>query len=207
MPENMGSSRTWIDLIRHGEPAGGLRIRGQTDDPLTELGWEQMRVTLTPHGPWEGVVSSPLLRCRAFAEAVSAQFGVALRIDPRLKEIGFGEWEGRSHHELTAEEPDRLLRFWMDPKRYAPTGAEPVEEFAERVAAAFDDLVTLYGGQRVLVVCHAGTIRMTLSRVLGFPPAHAFRIKVPYAGLTQLQVEHRGVGDIPFLLSHGNPLE
>lgn len=203
----MGSSRTWIDLIRHGEPIGGLRVRGQSDDPLSETGWVQMRAAVIPHGPWDGVVSSPLLRCRAFAQELSAQFGVTLRIDPRLKEIGFGEWEGRTHEELTRDDPDRLLRFWMDPKGYAPAGAEAVEQFAERIAAAFDELVAEHGGKRVLVVCHAGVIRMTLCRVLGFPPAHAFRIKVPYAGLTRVQVERREIGNIPFLLSHAGALE
>ena len=34
---------TRIDLIRHGEPVGGRRYRGQIDDPLSEKGWKQMR--------------------------------------------------------------------------------------------------------------------------------------------------------------------
>lgn len=196
-----------VDLIRHGEPVGGTKIRGQSDDPLSELGWQQMRAAVTSLTPWDIVVSSPLLRCRAFAQELSTQCGAALHIDPRLKEIGFGEWEGRTHQELTAEDPDRLLRFWMDPHRHAPIGAEAIDAFAARVAAAFDEWVRAYCGQRVIVVCHAGVIRMTLCRVLGFPPGHAFRIKVPYAGLTRIQVEQRAMGSIPFLLSHASPLE
>lgn len=203
----MNSSQTRVDLIRHGEPVGGTKIRGQSDDPLSEVGWQQMRTAVTPHARWDIVFSSPLLRCRAFAEQISTQCGAALRIDPRLMEIAFGEWEGRTHDELTAEDPDRLLRFWMDPKRFAPAGAEEVEQFAERTAAAFDDLVSEHCGQRILVVCHAGVIRMTMCRVLGFPPSHAFRIKVPYAGITRIQVEHRAMGSIPFLLSHAGPLD
>lgn len=203
----MGSSKTWVDLIRHGEPVGGAKIRGQSDDPLSELGWQQMRAAVGQQRPWEVVVSSPLERCRAFAAEVSTQIGAPLHIDSRLQEIGFGEWEGRSHDELIADDPDRLLRFWTDPQRHAPAGAEPVEQFAQRVAAAFDELVSTHRGQRVLVVCHAGVIRMTLCRVLGFLPTRAFRIKVPYAALTRIQVEHRESGSVPFLLSHAGSLD
>lgn len=203
----MGSSKTWIDFIRHGEPVGGAKIRGQSDDPLSDVGWQQMRAAVGQQRPWQVVVSSPLTRCSAFAAEVASQIGAAVQFDTRLKEIGFGEWEGRSHDELTANDPDRLLRFWTDPKAHAPAGAEPVETFAQRVGEAFDDLVNAHRGRRVLVVCHAGVIRMSLCRVLGFSPTQAFRIKVPYAGLTRVQVEHRDSGIVPFLLSHAGLLE
>ena len=87
---------TTIDLIRHGEPVGGSKYRGQTDDPLSEKGWAQMRAALVGHQPWEVVVTSPLVRCRAFAEELAARLALPLEVDARLMEIGFGEWEGRT---------------------------------------------------------------------------------------------------------------
>ena len=63
---------TTIDLIRHGEPVGGSKYRGQTDDPLSEKGWEQMRAAVGDHRPWEAILTSPLARCRAFAEKLAS---------------------------------------------------------------------------------------------------------------------------------------
>ena len=50
---------TVIDLLRHGEPLGGRRYRGQRDDPLSEQGWRQMRASVGGYREWQAVVSSP----------------------------------------------------------------------------------------------------------------------------------------------------
>ena len=42
---------TTIDLIRHGEPVGGRKYRGQIDDPLSDKGWTQMRQAVADHKP------------------------------------------------------------------------------------------------------------------------------------------------------------
>ncbi|MGB5669435.1 MAG: histidine phosphatase family protein, partial [Sedimenticolaceae bacterium] len=89
-----------IDLLRHGEPAGGVRYRGDgVDDPLTERGWAQMWAAVGEPSDWTHVVSSPLRRCRSFAEAVAERFDLPLLVDERFRETGFGTWEGRRHEE------------------------------------------------------------------------------------------------------------
>ena len=55
-----------IDLIRHGEPEGGRRYRGATDDPLTAAGWRQMEAAVAGLS-WQRIYSSPLVRCADFA--------------------------------------------------------------------------------------------------------------------------------------------
>ncbi len=114
---------TTIDLIRHGEPVGGKRYRGQIDDPLSEKGWQQMWVAVGEHHPWDVIVTSTLSRCRDFAEALGERHGIPVETDARLMEIGFGEWEGRTAAELLAEDPQRLQRFWSDPLNHTPPGA------------------------------------------------------------------------------------
>ena len=66
---------TLIDLVRHGEPVGGIRYRGQMDDPLSHTGWQEMRKAIGRETPWDAIISSPLLRCRAFAEDSSDFIG------------------------------------------------------------------------------------------------------------------------------------
>lgn len=183
----MSSSTTHIDLIRHGEPEGGKRYRGQIDDPLSETGWRQMWQAVGDAAPWQQVVTSPLSRCRAFAEALAARHGLPLAVDARLMEIGFGAWEGRTAEQLRAEDPLQIERFYHDPINARPAGAEPLGDFRARVIAGFDALVQTYRGQQVLVVCHAGVMRAVVAHVLGAPLEAIYRIDVAYAALTRIR--------------------
>ncbi len=197
------SPETRIDLLRHGEPVGGRRYRGQIDDPLSDKGWQQMRTAVAGLKEWDVVVSSPLRRCAAFAEELATNTGLPLVADERLKEIGFGAWEGRTADELRKRDPQCVERFWQDPVAHRPEGAEPIVEFRARVAAAWKDMLAAYAGQRILVVGHAGITRMILTLVLGSPPEHMFRIQVENAGLTRIQVRQQDGRSFPVLAWHG----
>lgn len=192
--------KTLVDLMRHGEPVGGNRIRGQWDDPLSERGWAQMRAAVPDVPPWQHIVSSPLLRCSDFAEYLGEQHGVPVDCEPRFKELGFGVWEGRSREELTREDPERLTRFFHNPLAHAPEGAEPLHDFFRRVVSGWEDQLSRHAGQHLLVVCHAGVIRALIAHVLGAEPRHVFRIHVDHAHLTRLQ---HTAGSPPSLVFHG----
>ena len=200
------SAPTTIDLIRHGEPVGGSKYRGQTDDPLSENGWAQMRAALVGHQPWEVVVTSPLARCRAFAEELAARLALPLEVDARLMEIGFGEWEGCTAEELLATDSERLARFWSDPMRHAPPGGETLAAFRDRILAAWEDILAHHAGRHVLIVGHAGTIRIAVCHVLDMPLDRLFRIQVPNAGITRIQVDMNGAGVLPRLVFHAGQL-
>ena len=202
----MSAVCTRVDLIRHGEPVGGRKYRGQSDDPLSERGWAQMRAAVAEHGPWSAVVTSPLSRCRAFAEEVAQARGLPLQVEARFKEIGFGTWEGRTADSLNALEPGVVERFWRDPEALTPPGAEPVAAFRDRVVAGWDTLLAAHHGAHVLVVAHAGTIRMVVRHVLEMPLRHTFRIQVENAGLTRVEVLGEGPDAFPRLVFHGGRL-
>lgn len=178
-----------IDLIRHGEPEGGPLFRGWRDDALSEAGWRQMRDAVRQSCPWDVIVTSPMRRCRAFAEELAASGNLPLEIDERLKEIGFGEWEGRSPASLAAEHPEALDRFWSDPITHTPPGAEPMMRFQTRVESAWRDLIVKYATKRVLLVAHGGVNRVIIGQVLGMPIQNLFRLEVPYAGVSRICVE------------------
>ncbi len=193
---------TTLDLLRHGEPVGGRKYRGQIDDPLSEKGWAQMYAAVGDAVPWTRIVSSPLQRCRAFAEALAERYGLLLALDERLAEVGFGAWEGRSAGEIEQATPGAIERFKHDPVNARPQGAEPLAEFYARVAAALDAVLTRYPGQHVLLVGHAGVIRMAFAWALHVPLEHAYRIEVANAGLTRLRFE----GTRASLVFHGGGL-
>lgn len=185
---------TTLDFIRHGEPIGGRKYRGQIDDPLSEKGWAQMRAAVGEHRPWTRIVSSPLSRCRVFAEELAVRHQLPFAMDARLKEVGFGTWEGKTAAQLNEEDPEQLVRFKADPVNARPIGSEPLEAFFKRVAAGVEDFLDANAGEHVLVVCHAGVIRMVLAHALKIPLENAYRIDVPSAGLTRISYAPR----VPF---------
>lgn len=195
-----------IDLIRHGEPVGGRRYRGQVDDPLSEKGWTQMRTAVGDHAPWQQIITSPLLRCREFAHELAQRHQLPVRDEPRFKEIGFGEWEGKSADELRLADPEIIQRFTRDPLNNRPNGAEKLAEFQNRVVAAWTDIVQQNQYQHVLIVAHAGVIRMVIRHVLAMPLDKMFRIQVGNAAITRIKVDKSQQPAWPLLQFHDGRL-
>lgn len=206
MIKSMPNTITTIDLIRHGEPVGGNKYRGQSDDPLSEKGWLQMRNAVGEHCPWNAIVSSTLSRCAAFASELAQRHALPLEFDARLMEIGFGEWEGRTAEQVTAQDPALLRRFWLDPLNNVPPGAELLTAFRDRVIPAWDEILARHSGKHILIVGHAGVIRMVVRHVLDMPLQRVFRLAVPNAGITRIRVESDGEQTLPTLLFHAGAL-
>jgi len=199
-------SKTIIDLMRHGEPVGGRRYRGQTDDPLSEKGWQQMWEAAGEFRGWQHVITSPLQRCAAFADALGEKLGIAVARDDRLKEAAFGEWEGLTAAEICAVDPQRIMRFKQNPVAHAPQGAEPLTEFYRRVGEAWRDVVDTHRGRHVLMVGHAGMMRMVIAHAIGLSPENGYRINIENAALSRIQVEWSEGVMLPTLLFHAGKL-
>lgn len=197
---------TLVDLMRHGEPVGGSRYRGQMDDPLSSTGWAQMRAAVGQHRPWEVILSSPLSRCLDFAQELAANAGLPLEIDERLMEIGFGVWQGKTREEITQYDPGLLQRFYRDPMTHRPEDAEGLAEFRSRVVSAWNDILNRHAGRHILIVCHAGVIRMVLAHILDIPLSNLFRIKVGNASLTRIECAEQGEEFLGQLVFHGGSL-
>ena len=191
---------TRIDLLRHGEPVGGSRYRGQVDDALSEKGWRQMWQAVAGRSDWQQIITSPLQRCQAFADRLGEQHGLPVHSEPRFSEVGFGVWEGKTRVELEQLFPGQLARFYQDPVNQRPPGAEPLDDFLSRVQNGFDELLARFAGQTLLIIAHAGVIRAVMVHALNIPPAAMYRIHVANAGMTRLSTD----GERSFkLFAHG----
>ncbi len=190
---------TIIDLLRHGEPVGGRRYRGQLDDPLSERGWREMWHATSAETPWEIIICSPLTRCRAFAEQLSRKLSLPVTIDERLKEVGFGAWEGQSAATLRALDDEILKRFYNDPINHRPQGAESLEHFAQRVNQALQTAIETHQGKHILMVTHAGVIRCALTSTLGAPLSSMYRLSIATASLSRIQIEEQRPPTISFI--------
>jgi alpha-ribazole phosphatase len=180
---------TTVDLIRHGEPEGGTLFRGWRDDPLSTQGWQQMRLAVADQCPWDLIISSPLVRCAEFAAELSQRENIPLEIELRLKEIGFGQWEGVSPDALYSESPDQLNDFWQNPVENPPPEGEPMVMFQSRVESAWQDIQIHHPNRHILVVAHGGVNRLIIGKVLGTPLRHLFRMELPYAGISRIRIQ------------------
>ena len=182
-----------LDLLRHGETELGGGLRGSLDDALTAPGWAQMRAAVKGQGPWDRIVSSPLQRCALFAHELGEQLGLPVSFDKDLQELHFGAWEGQSAAALMDTDAEALGLFWSDPYAFTPPDGEPVLEFSRRVLAAVNRLQQAHAGERVLVVCHGGVMKLLLAQARGLPREQLLQIQVVNGALFELQVNAHGV--------------
>ena len=130
---------------------------------------------------YDAVWTSPRLRARQTAVALTP----SPRVDDDLRELDFGELEGRTFDEIAASEPD-LYRAWMEtPTRVRFPGGE---SYADLKARAVWSLERIWAEQEVaVVVTHGGVIRAGLAFWLGMPDEAIFRIDVRYGGVTVVE--------------------
>jgi broad specificity phosphatase PhoE len=187
----------FLDLLRHGEVQGGARFRGDQDDPLSPLGWEQMRQatvgpapTSTPAPPpaltpdWTRIISSPARRCAEFARELAVDLELPFEERALFRERGFGAWEGLAVDEISSE---ALRPFWWNPMGYNPPGAEPFDVFRARVLDGWRDLQSESGACDLLVT-HGGVIRVLVAEVLRMPDDAFWLFEAPHACRIRLRI-------------------
>ncbi|MDZ7749254.1 MAG: histidine phosphatase family protein [Halofilum sp. (in: g-proteobacteria)] len=183
------STATRVDLLRRGEAAGGRRLRGAaTDDPLSPRGRADMERVLAGADGWDAIVTSPMQRCHAFAQAAAAALDLPLGVDARLVEYDFGAWSGRELDALWADAGDALAAFFADPDARTPPGGEAAPDFRARVRAAWADLLARHAGTHVLVVGHGGVLRQLVTDTLGATRPMHHALAWPNAALSRLEV-------------------
>jgi broad specificity phosphatase PhoE len=162
--------RTVLTLVRHGETSANLDgvWHGSTDTPLTERGRRQAeRVAgflAKRHRDATALYSSPLLRARDTAGAISTQLGLPLLLDQGLAEYHLGDWEGLSYADL--HNKHRLWDRMKEDPDFAPHGGESPRNVVERFTGSLRRIAARHADQRVVVVAHGGALSMVLADLL-----------------------------------------
>ncbi len=175
---------TRLLLIRHAEPEDDVRGRcyGRLDiglSPTGLAGAKRLAESLRDV-ELERVYASPRRR----AVQTAAALGGTPVVEDRLRELDFGELEGRTYDEIEREQPT-LFRQWMEtPTLVRFPGGESYAELRKRVAAAVDDVVAAHSGRTVALVSHGGVVRAALAVVLGLPDDRAFALDVGYGRIS-----------------------
>jgi len=180
-------------LARHPKAAAQQagRFLGSTDLPLDDDG----RAEATAIGRAIGEMSisraltSPLRRTAETA----AILGVDAAIDPDLREVDFGRWEGLSFGEIARADPklvDRWARFDLD---FSFPEGENLGEFVKRTSDVADRLAA-DSEDTILAVTHGGVIRAMICHLLGLDPKQYLLFEIDPASLTTIDVSTgRGV--------------
>lgn len=185
--------KTVVDFLRHGDVSGESCFRGVTDDPLSELGWQQMTQQCQA-GQWQHIVSSPLRRCVDFATVLARNANLELSIEKGWREINFGDWEGLTAAQINQQDPANLQQFYADPFSFTPPKAESYVHFSARIQTAWEQLIEKHAGTTVLVITHAGVIRSIFAQLLQLSAQNSFQIEVPHACLSRFSCfdDHNG---------------
>jgi alpha-ribazole phosphatase len=169
-----------LHLLRHGAPETPGLLMGRTDGAPTEAGIAAC-VARAETLAVERLIASDLRRCRAAGEAIGDATGLPLTIDPRWRELDFGEWDGRAASRVDRE---ALGRFRDDPDANPPPGGESWSALVARISAAIADLAP----RPTLVVTHGGAMRAALHILCGFDQRQLWAFDLPYAALLSLNV-------------------
>lgn len=178
---------TRLVIIRHGPTHwnAGKKLQGHSDIPLSEEGRAVVATWQLPEALTDGQaglawVSSPLSRALETARMLGAPDDIAL--EDRLREIGYGEWEGLTYRDIAdAIGEDRLEAMQAQGLDYRAPGGETRRALHDRVASWLADVAA--AGRPTLAFAHQGVIRALVAMALpwdyvGEPPHDFARIRI-----------------------------
>jgi broad specificity phosphatase PhoE len=167
---------TTLILVRHGETDWNAQNRwqGHSDTALNDAGRAQASRLAKGLDRADALYSSDLARARETAEILAATSGLEVRLDERLRERGFGSWEGLTTEEIESSYPGEQER-WRAGIGAGAHDAESFEAFAARVGSFVDDVGRGHVDETVLVVAHGGTIRVVHALAAGLDYVHDHR--------------------------------
>jgi alpha-ribazole phosphatase len=169
-----------LHLLRHGAPETPGLLMGRTDGAPIAEGIAACVAQARDLGI-ERLIASGLHRSHAAGEAIGAALGLPLLIDPRWRELDFGDWDGKA---ASAIDRDALGRFWDDPDANPPAGGERWSALVARVSAAIADLPPV----PTLIVTHGGAMRAALHALCGFDQRQLWAFDLSYSTLLSLRV-------------------
>ncbi len=171
---------TEVFLVRHGETVSNQerRWQGHQDGMLSETGRTQA-VRLGASLPTlDALYSSPLTRAADTANAIASQQSLDVTLEPGLKEIGFGAWEGMTKPEIAEKYPDEYEDFRNGSDAARGGTGETFAGVRRRMAASMDNIIGRHPGENVGVVSHGGATRAWVTEILGIPYENRNRLSI-----------------------------
>ncbi|PWN59788.1 alpha-ribazole phosphatase family protein [Chryseobacterium viscerum] len=162
-----------IHLIRHTAVENPENLcYGFAEIPLRKE-YAQDFKEINLNNDYDFIVSSPSQRCHFLAD----YFRLNYIIDERIREMNFGNWELQKWTDISEEEINPWYKDFLNVKA---SGGENLLEMQVRVLSFWKELTQKKDIKKVLVITHAGVIRLILQAVLQFPLENMFTIQIDY---------------------------
>jgi broad specificity phosphatase PhoE len=187
---------TRVLVLRHGQTHGtvdGL-FCGHTETELTPLGVAQARAAgrRLQHMEIDAAYSSDLSRAADTARhALEPKPDVAITHDRRIREMYYGDWEGRPGRDIGKETPD-LLRDFFQAKVHAAPGGETIQQLRERTTGLVHEAVKAHDGGTILLVSHGNAIVAMLAEFLRLPIEATWSMTCNNTSITRMDFSKSG---------------
>lgn len=191
MLEKVGIYMLEIIFVRHGESElnkQGLYC-GWSNSFLTEKGLNQAEAVgkKLANEKIDLIITSDLDRCLMTAQTINKFQGAEIVKETALKELNFGDWEGRSYNEICREYPKKANEWQKDYIYFRMPKGESLHEMHQRVNIAFNKIVEKYKTGKILIVAHSGVIRSILSQLICGNIECCWKFKIDNCSITRLQ--------------------
>ena len=177
---------TTLVLVRHGQTdwTDEGRWQGQASLPLNELGCEQAYQAAEFHKQFgfHALYSSDVRPAMETAHIIGHELGLDVIVEPRLRDINLGKWQGMLSSEVQAQYPAEFRRWHEQPLAAQPPDGETLVALSKRVLEVVNEIIARHPRQRVGVVSHEFPIAVVLCRSAGLGLDHV-RSMVPHAGM------------------------
>ena len=162
-----------------------MTFNGHTDVDLSPLGTAQMEAVAEDLAKVElaAVYSSDLKRAVYGGTALVRTRDINLEINPSLRELFFGDWEGMNFEEVESRYPGALEARRTDLVGFKPPGGETLKEFRDRINSAVTQILFKHQGSNVAIAAHSAVNRIILLQALGCPLEKIWSIHQDYGCL------------------------
>jgi len=175
--------------IRHGATDWNMsgRYLGGTNEPLNAVGRHEAEALAGALAELdvEQVYSSPLVRATETADQLVARWHCPVASDDRLRELHFGDWEGRTVDDIQHDDAERW-RAWLSGNMTEPFPGhgECVPDFRTRVEAFLSEHMHADRHGAIAVVTHGGVLRMAMLLLLQLDPRHYWSFQFGRASIS-----------------------
>jgi probable phosphoglycerate mutase len=183
-------------LVRHGESApfregeSFALVDGHGDPPLDPVGVEQAEQVGARLAGEDiaAIYVTNLQRTAQTAAPLAARLGIEPKVEPDLREVFLGEWEGGVFRKYVTEQSEIAVQLQTEQRWDVIPGAEPADAFRARVVSGIGRIAERHADQFVVVVTHGGVIAQALAYATG---ARLFSFMCDNASISHLVV-HEG---------------
>lgn len=186
---------TKVYFLRHGELEQQNVLAGRSDFKLSKKGAQQLEDAVVGLCDITTVTSSPLKRCKLFAQQLASTRQLPLYIESAIAEYDFGDWDGQSYEMLWQQSSSPTIGdFWQNPWQVTPPNGESMSKFYSRVETWWQQFLTVISTQNTgphLVITHAGVIKQLLAILCQLPRESSISqnvFSIPYAGCVCIDV-------------------